>query len=500
MKKSNVAHIVLIVLGIIFISLSAFHTSLWFDESYSVAMAKHSFSEIWTITGGDVHPPVYYWLIHIVYLIFGNNILMFRLFSVLAVVILGILGYTHIRKDFGEKTGLYFSFLVFFLPVITSYAQEIRMYSWACLFVTITALYAYRFYKNIKEGKSSKNLKNLIIFGIFSILSCYTHYYALVTVALINLLLLVYVIKNKSKAKKSFIEFLILAVVQIVLYIPWLGYLFSQIHHVQGGFWIAMGIVQTPVEVLSFQLRRQLDNHFAMNLHTIIALLVSLILYVYLYFKIRKGRSNGTDVKPAIFSFAVYIGVVLLMCLLSLIIWQPILFSRYLFILTGLWIFGVSFLLAQDTKKSNILIIFGVILILSCIANVQNMNINLSSSNDEVYNYMKDYVKEDDIIVYSNIGNGGVVCALFPDNKQYFLNFDHWDIDVAYQAYGPGMETVYDYSFLDNYTGRIWLIDSENMGLFENIPKNNIITVYESKEIYTAYHDYIYNIMLIEKY
>ena len=116
MKKSNsTAHIVLIILGIIFISLSAFHTGLWFDESYSVAIAKHSFSEIWTITGSDVHPPVYYWLIHIVYLIFGNNILMFRLFSVLSIVILGILGFTHIRKDFGEKTRNVFLVLCIFL-------------------------------------------------------------------------------------------------------------------------------------------------------------------------------------------------------------------------------------------------------------------------------------------------------------------------------------------------------------------------------------------------
>ena len=115
MKKSNATiHLVLIILGIIFISLSAFHTGLWFDESYSVAIAKHSFSEIWTITGGDVHPPVYYWLLHIVYLIFGNNILMFRLFSLLSIIILGIIGFTHIRKDFGEKARNVFFFLFIF--------------------------------------------------------------------------------------------------------------------------------------------------------------------------------------------------------------------------------------------------------------------------------------------------------------------------------------------------------------------------------------------------
>ena len=51
-------HIALIVLGSIFILLSAFHTNLWFDESYSVGLANHSFCEIWTIDKNDVHPVV----------------------------------------------------------------------------------------------------------------------------------------------------------------------------------------------------------------------------------------------------------------------------------------------------------------------------------------------------------------------------------------------------------------------------------------------------------
>jgi len=101
--KPQYLHIAIILLGIGFISLPIFHENLWFDESYSVAIAKHGFADIWTITGNDVHPPVYYWMLHIIYLIFGNNILAFRLFSVIAVIIVGILGYTHIRKDFGEK-------------------------------------------------------------------------------------------------------------------------------------------------------------------------------------------------------------------------------------------------------------------------------------------------------------------------------------------------------------------------------------------------------------
>ena len=91
MKKNQIIHIAVIALGIIFLSLCAFHTTLWFDESYSVAIAKHGFSDLWNITGHDVHPALYYWALHIIYMIFGNNVIAFRLFSVLATIILGII-------------------------------------------------------------------------------------------------------------------------------------------------------------------------------------------------------------------------------------------------------------------------------------------------------------------------------------------------------------------------------------------------------------------------
>ena len=98
MIKTKIIHLAVIVAGIIFILLPAFHTGLWFDESYSVAIANKGFAEIWQITGNDVHPALYYWLLHIVYMIFGSNIIAYRLLSTLAIAILGILGYTHKKR------------------------------------------------------------------------------------------------------------------------------------------------------------------------------------------------------------------------------------------------------------------------------------------------------------------------------------------------------------------------------------------------------------------
>ena len=147
LKNINIKyiHIAIIILGILFICIPAFHANLWFDESYSVAIANnHSFNEIWTIGGHDVHPVFYYWMLKIVSMIFGNNMVCYRLLSVLSIALLGILGYTHVRKDFGEKVGAIFSLLVYTFPVNLVYASEIRMYGWAMFFVMVMAIYAFK--------------------------------------------------------------------------------------------------------------------------------------------------------------------------------------------------------------------------------------------------------------------------------------------------------------------------------------------------------------------
>lgn len=115
-------------------------------------MAGRSFKDIWNIGGHDVHPVLYYWILHIISLFTNNSILAFRIFSGIIISLTGILGYTHIRKDFGEKSGLIFSFLVFFSPVSAVYANEIRMYALCMFLITLLAIYAYRLTKENKKS------------------------------------------------------------------------------------------------------------------------------------------------------------------------------------------------------------------------------------------------------------------------------------------------------------------------------------------------------------
>lgn len=423
-KKNKYLHIIIILLGIIFICLPAFHKNIWFDESYSVAIAKHSFSDIWNITGNDVHPPLYYWILHIIWIIFGNQTIAFRLFSVLPIAILGILGYTHIRKDFGEKVGMIFSFLVYFLPVICIYSQEIRMYSLAYLLVTIMAIYAYRFYKSVKNKNVRKNQnKNLIIFAIFSILSCYTHYYALATAGLINLIVFIFLIKNilktrkqknldikdKKEISKPLKKFIVAAIIQIILYIPWLLFLIEQMTRVGGGFWIQLNL-NTLIEVPSIQFRVQTDS--TINATAIVSLIVSILLYIYIGYRIYKAKKNKEEILPAIISIIIYITVIIAVLIISLI-GSPILVGRYLLTLTGLYIFAFAFFMAKEEKKWITQMICVVILILSFIGNYNTMKNNYDVTNQEIISFMEENIQKDDIIIYNEIGVRGSISHIF---------------------------------------------------------------------------------------
>ena len=500
------AHIIIIILGTIFILLGAFHEDIWFDESYSVAIANHSFSEIWQITGNDVHPPLYYWMLHILELIFGSNITIYRVFSTLAIAIVGILGYTYIRKDFGKNVGLLFSFLTFFLPVMSTYSQEIRMYSWACLFVTVMSIYGYRLYKNIKEkgqklteeeNKKFKKvqLKNLIIFGIFSVCSMYTHYYSLMTAFVINLALLIFLIKNRKENKNTLRNFIILGIIQVALYIPWLYYLIIQMLHVGGGFWITLGL-NTAIEVISFQFMRQLNT--GLNIETITALIASILTYIYIIARIIKSKKENKSIKPGIIALILYITIILIMLAISLI--SPILYARYLLVITGIYIFFLSFFMATEKRKVITFIICVIITILGTISNIKTINTNYDESNMKQIEYLRENIKEDDIIIYKNVFNGGVIAALFPENKQYFYNSEYWNVEEAYKAFGPGMEIIYSYmDVLENYQGRIWLIDTENLELYQEFPKEGITVLEGPTKFNTKYQNYTYNIILLEK-
>ena len=484
-------HIAIIITGIIFVCIGVFHSNLWFDEAYSVGMANKSFVDIWEIGSHDVHPVLYYWILHIIYLITNGSIMAYRIFSAICISILGVLGFTHIRKDFGEKTGLLFSFFAYFMPVMCAYAEEIRMYSLAIVLVTVLAIYAYRL-ANQEEKNSKIGLdKNWIIFGLTSLACIYVHYYGLMAAGIINVILLVYLIKEKRK--NSIIKILLLGLIQLIAYIPWIMCLLTQMKQVSGGFWISFEFPKTLIELSSSQ--------FIGNMENKVGLVVALILYAYLIFRAVRTIKSKEDCKPGIWAFAVYMAVILAAIVVTRILKTSILYYRYLFVITGLYIFFISFFLGKEKNKYIVCSVCLITLILGIWSNTIQIKAAYDKSNMTQISYLKENVQQGDIFTFeeTSFGSGSVIALNYTDHKQFFYNPSNWGVEEAYKAFGNQLEIYVDDSFLDLLSGRIWIVDNENSDYYNKLFNNENFKLISQKTIKTKYENYVYNFILVER-
>ena len=371
------------------------------------------------------------------------------------------------------------------------------MYTWAMLFVAIMAIYAYRIFK----GKST--IKNWIIFGIFSLASAYTHYYGLMTAGVINILLFIWILKNAIKEKKftkNLKIFIVQAIIQIILYLPWVLSLLLQVSQVSKGFWVGVKFPDTLIELFTFQFTGNLLS--SIHISNWIAGIYGLIICIYIIYIICKNKKseNKISLKPARYAIITYFLVILGAIAVSIIIWRPIIYARYLLVITGLLIFAITYTMSKiGNKKLNICIII-LSVIISTYLNINLSQINYDKTNQEPINYVKENMQEGDIIIYKNDGTGFVLSANFPQCMQYFYDKQNWRVEEAYKAFGTNMTYVYNLDFLKDYEGRIWIIDMGNYELYEQTKQEyEKINLIKQVNFDTKYQTYRYNLSLVEK-
>lgn len=502
MKKIKNIHIAIIIAGIIFSCLSIFHPNLWFDEAYSVGIANKSFADIWTIGGNDVHPVLYYWILHIIYLSakalgvgINGTIMAYRALSAICISLLGILGFTHIRKDFGEKVGAFFSFFSYFLPVMCVYAAEVRMYSLAILLVTILAIYAYRLYKN------ENNIKNWFIFGFTSLGCIYVHYYGLMAAGIINCFLLYYFIKQKKT--KATIKLLTSGVIQLLAYIPWIMHFMKQLKNVSGGFWIGFEFPKTLFQLIGTQ--------FAGNLKEAIGFVFAILIYGFIIYRIKKNKSTKkagdnkneeeSQDKYALLSIGIYFSVVVAALLITAILRTSIIYYRYLFVITGLVIFFISYYVAKEKNKYIVGIICIATVALATWSNVLQIKQAYDKENMTPIVYLQENVKKDDVILFDDamLGTGSVVSLYFEDNNIIFYNSANWGVEEAYKAFGKQLKTCTNTDFLAECNGRVWIMDSENSNNYNKFFNNENYKKISEKYVKVGYENYVYNMILVER-
>jgi uncharacterized membrane protein len=453
------AHIILIMIGMIFTVIPLFHTNIWFDESYSIALASHSFGEIWSIDIHDVHPVFYYDCLHALYLMFGTNILVYRLFSWCCLSLMGIFGYTGIRRDYGEDCGLWFTFLIFFLPINIVYAGEIRMYMLVALLLLVGTFFA------IRIAKGSQKITDHVAMALCFILVAYTHYYGLLAVAIVNfLLLLVLAFRHKERTWKDLIFWLVDAVLQIGCYLPWIFVFIAQTNAVKTNFWIKWYWPRTYIEFVLFQVSGNLEHEYFIP--TIAAALLEAALLVYLLYNTwHKKHQHG---EQTLFPVVTYFGVILIAWLAGKVMNRTIIYARYLLVCTPLLLFYIAYNFATFGKKILNAVFCISIVICAVIANLNLDKIDYDPVNQDPYIYLNEHMQPGDAILVSNYKqdpNSFIAVSQYMDHPLYYWNEQSWmhESVLAYQAYGTQMNVVYDLQRdMKDFKGRVWVIYADD--------------------------------------
>ncbi len=215
--KENKILMVLIFIGTILRFYKIDFQSPWIDEIFTLTNTgkEKSFKEIYCfLKENDPHPPLYYYIIHIVNLFFDNTSLVARAVSAVFGVA-GLFAIYYLAKElFNKKVGIIAVALLAINYFHIYYSQEARMYSMLFLTTTLSFYFLIKFIK--KPG-----LKSAFWHSLFAALMIYTHFFALFALFSQYLILLFFVVKPyKDSRKKVLIHSIFSGIFTFVLYIP----------------------------------------------------------------------------------------------------------------------------------------------------------------------------------------------------------------------------------------------------------------------------------------
>ena len=240
--------IVALALGLRLYRLDA--QSLWYDEGFSVYLARMDLSAITNHTAADIQPPLYYYLLHGWIDLFGDSESALRglsvFFGVLAVPLIYALAWQLFRDRWA---GLLAALLLAVSPLHVWYSQEARMYTlltFLCLLSSyLVVLIAARAKKVAASEAVNPWLSGALwaAYAVVTSLAVYSHYFAFFVLAFqavylllvwAGLLLMPPSREEGGERNDGALTWLLVGgglisgAVVLLAYVPWLPYLLNR--------------------------------------------------------------------------------------------------------------------------------------------------------------------------------------------------------------------------------------------------------------------------------
>jgi hypothetical protein len=198
---------------------------LWWDEGYSVYFATEPLARMVELTASDIHPPLYYALLHGWARLFGGSgggltPVPARLFSVLAgalgVALIFWLGTVFFPAR--RRIAVIAALLLLLSPLHLYYSQEVRMYGLAAALGMAATGCFWAAVRRIDAGRPARG--PLIGYALCAALGLYTLYYLALLLAAHGL----WALWHFRRRGRALLPFLAAWLAAGLLYLPWLIY------------------------------------------------------------------------------------------------------------------------------------------------------------------------------------------------------------------------------------------------------------------------------------
>ena len=194
--------------------------SIWYDEAVSLLLAHKSIPALTAHTAGDIHPPLYYYLLHLWIRLAGDSEFAACFLSLWFGVLLIALTYHLGCRLFDRRVALYSALLVATSPYNIWYSQELRMYTLGAS-IGLLALEA-----TLIGLEHPRSFKPWAMYAVLAAMGLYTLYYFAFLLVALNAFLIWKWLRDRRNF--PFSPWLLAQVMALFLYLPWLGIAFRQ--------------------------------------------------------------------------------------------------------------------------------------------------------------------------------------------------------------------------------------------------------------------------------
>ncbi|WP_242176257.1 MULTISPECIES: glycosyltransferase family 39 protein [unclassified Pseudomonas] len=218
---------------------------MWSDEAFSVLLSRASPPLIWYHTSHDVHPPLYYIVLHYWMAMWGEGVEAVRSLSALLGIATVALGVFLTRLVSHRHTAIMAGLLLALSPMAVRYSQEARMYALMALLLMGATIAL------IHWAKAPNNQRWLAVYVVLMIAGFYTHYFTALCVVAHWCYLLLVSIRGKTSSPLHYRTWWWANVCIVLAYGPWLYSLLDLLTHTdllygEGGVsWIEKSSVYT---------------------------------------------------------------------------------------------------------------------------------------------------------------------------------------------------------------------------------------------------------------